>query len=192
VTAFGWIVIGALVLVVGWLGLALVGLVRDQAVLRARIEHLEATAAPLRLDSGLAVGRRAPAWSITTPNDEVVTSASLAGLRHLLVFADADCRACDELVPGVVRASTEGALPPVVIVGRGEAASMPSSWRVATAGVERGDEVSAAFDVEATPHVFVVDDGGAVVAQGGAVDLHDVEELVTAGQGITIVRDADA
>ena len=187
-----WVAIGVLVLVVGWLGLALVGLVREQAALRARIEHLEATAVPLRLDTGVAVGRHAPAWSITRPDGEVVTSASLAGLRHVLVFADADCRACDELIPGVVRASTEGALPPVVIVGRGDAASMPSSWRAATAGVEHDDEVSAAFDVEVTPHVFVVDDGGAVVAQGGALDLRDVEALVTAGSGITIVRDADA
>jgi len=192
VTAVGWIAIGVLVLAVGWLGLALVGLVREQAALRARVDHLEAAAAPLHLDSGLAVGRRAPTWSITTPSGEVVTSASLAGRRHVLVFADADCRACDGLVPGVVRASTQGALPPVVIVGRGDAASMPASWRAATAGVEHDDEMSVAFDVEVTPHVFVVDDGGAVVAQGGAVDLRDVEELVTAGSEITIVRDAGA
>jgi hypothetical protein len=192
VSAAGWIAIGILVLVVGWLGLALVGLVREQAALRGRIEHLEAAAAPLLTDTGLAIGRRAPAWSITTPSGEVVTSASVAGQRHVMVFADADCRACDELVPGVVQAATDGSLPPVVIVGRGDAASMPSSWRSATAGVEHDDEVSAAFDVEVTPHVFVVDDDGAVVAQGGAVDLRDVEELVTAGRGITIVRDADA
>lgn len=191
-TAVGWIAIGVLVLAVGWLGLALVGLVREQAALRARVDHLEAAAPPLHLDSGLAVGRRAPTWSITTPSGEVVTSASLAGRRHVLVFADADCRACDGLVPGVVRASTQGALPPVVIVGRGDAASMPASWRAATAGVEHDDEMSVAFDVEVTPHVFVVDDGGAVVAQGGAVDLRDVEELVTAGSEITIVRDAGA
>jgi hypothetical protein len=191
-TAAGWIVVGVLILAVGWLGLALVGVVREQAALRARVEDLEAAAAPLHLPSGLAVGRPAPAWSITTPSGELVTSATLAGLRHVLVFADADCRACDELVPEVVQASTEGALPPVVIVGRGDAATMPAAWRAATVGVEHDGDVSAAFDVEVTPHVFVVDDGGAVVAQGGAVDLRDVEELVTASSGITIVRGADA
>ena len=191
-TTAGWIVIGVVILAVGWLGLALVGLVREQAALRARVEDLEATAAPLHLSSGLAVGRPAPAWSITTPSGEAVTSASMAGLRHVLVFADADCRACDELVPGVVQASTKGALPPVVIVGRGDAATMPAEWRAATVGVEHDGDVSAEFDVEVTPYVFVVDDGGAVVAQGGAINLRDVEELVTAGGGITIVRDADA
>jgi thioredoxin-like negative regulator of GroEL len=69
---------------------------------------------------------------------------------------------------------------------------MPAEWRAATVGVEHDGDVSAEFDVEVTPYVFVVDDGGAVVAQGGAVNLRDVEELVTAGGGITIVRDADA
>jgi hypothetical protein len=189
-TAVGWVVIAALGLAVLWLGLALVGLVRAQAALRARVEALEAVA-PVELAGGLAVGRRAPAWSITTPGGEVVTSASVKGSRHVMIFADPDCRACDDLVPRVVRASTEGALPPVVIVGRGEARAMPDLWRGAIAGVERDHDVSEAFDVEVSPHVFVVDDGGAVVAQGGAVDLRDVEELVAAGRQITVVRDAD-
>jgi hypothetical protein len=35
-----------------------------------------------------------------------------------------------------------------------------------------------------------VDDGGAVVASGGAIQLGDVEDLVAAGRDITIVRDA--
>lgn len=190
-TAAGWVVVAVLGVAVLWLGLALVGLVREQAALRTRIEGLESSSAPLRLDGGLAVGRRAPTWSITTPGGDVVTSASLVGKPHVIVFADADCRACDDLVPGVVRASTERALPPVVIVGRGDAAAMPGPWRAAIAGVERDRDVSTAFDVEVSPHVFVVDDGGAVVAQGGAVDLRDVEELVAAGGQITIVGDGD-
>ena len=190
-TALGWVALAVLALLVVWLGLALVGLVRAQVALRLRVERLESAAEPVRVDGGIAVGRRAPSWSITTPAGDVVTSASMSGTRHLVVFADADCRACDDLVPDVVHASRIGSFPPVVIVGRGDAAAMPSSWRAATAGVEHDDDVSAAFDVEVTPHVFVVDDGGAVVAQGGAVDLRDVEALVTAGDAITIVRDAD-
>jgi hypothetical protein len=189
-TLAGWLVVAALATVVAWLGLALVGVVREQSALRARIQDLESGTTPTRLDAGLAVGRRAPGWSITTPSGDVVTSGSVAGERHLLVFADADCRACASLVPSVVRASAEGALPPAVIIGRGDAAATPSSWRNATSGVERDGEVSAAFDVDVSPHVFVVDDGGVVVAQGGVVDLHDVEVLVAAARGITIVDDA--
>jgi phosphoribosylformimino-5-aminoimidazole carboxamide ribonucleotide (ProFAR) isomerase len=38
--------------------------------------------------------------------------------------------------------------------------------------------------------VFVIDEGGAIVARGGVADLRDVEALVEAGRGITIVGDA--
>jgi hypothetical protein len=190
-TLAGWLIVAALAMVVAWLGLALIGVVRAQSALRARVEDLESASTPTRLGAGLAVGRRAPDWSITAPSGDAVTSASVAGERHLLVFADADCRACDSLVPSVVHASAEGALPPAVIIGRGDAAGIPSSWRNATSGVERDGEVSATFDVDVSPHVFVVDDEGVVVAQGGVVDLHDVEVLVAAGRGITIVDDAD-
>jgi hypothetical protein len=190
-TLAGWLIVAALATVVAWLGLALIGVVREQSALRARVEGLESASTPTRLDAGLAVGRRAPDWSIAAPSGDVVTSSSVAGERHLLVFADADCSACESLVPNVVQASAEGILPPVVIIGRGNAAATPSSWRNATSGVERDGEVSAAFDVDVSPHVFVVDDGGVVVAQGVVVDLHDVEVLVAAGRGITIVDDAD-
>ena len=58
------------------------------------------------------------------------------------------------------------------------------------AGVERDREVSDAFRVEVSPHVFVIDEGDAVVAQVGAVTLADVEALVRGAQGIQIVPGA--
>jgi len=47
--------------------------------------------------------------------------------------------------------------------------------------------VSDAFRVDASPHVFVIDEGDAVVAQGGALTLADVEALVRGADGIRIV-----
>jgi hypothetical protein len=44
--------------------------------------------------------------------------------------------------------------------------------------------------VDASPHVFVIDEQGAVVAQGGAVSLPDVEALVRDAAGIRIVPGA--
>ena len=190
-TVAGWLAMAVLAAALLWLGLALVGLLREQAALRARVEELESRDAPVPLGEGLSIGRRAPTWSITTPGGDVVTSRSLAGARHLVLFADADCRACDDVVPEVVRESASGVLPPAVIVGRGEPSSLPSSWRSPTAGVEHDRDVSTAFDVDVSPFVFVVDDSGAVVARGGVVDVRGVEELVAAGRDITIVRDAD-
>jgi hypothetical protein len=190
-TAGGWLVIAALAVVVVWLGLALAGLVRAHAVLRVRVDELESASHPVSLGEGLPLGRQAPAWTITTPEGETVTAASVEGRRHLLVFADPDCRACDELVPEVARASAGGALPATVIVGRGDASAIPAAWRSSTVGVERGTDVSDAFNVDVSPYVFVVDDAGAVVASGGARRLRDVEHLVAAGGDITVVRGAD-
>jgi hypothetical protein len=42
-----------------------------------------------------------------------------------------------------------------------------------------------------SPHLFVIDEGGAIVAQGGAATLADVETLVREGRGIQVVREAE-
>jgi hypothetical protein len=162
-------------------------LIRTQAGLRARIEDLEASIAPIRLEGGLPVGRSAPDWEIATAAGGSLAAASLAGTRHVLLFADTSCRACDDLVPAAVEASTSGVLPPVVVIAREDDAPMPSSWEGRWTGVEQGDEVSEAFRVEVSPHLFVIDEGGAIVAQGGAATLADVEALVREGRGIQVL-----
>jgi len=192
VSATAWILAAVLGVALLWLGLALAGAVRELAVLRERVDALELASAPIHLDSGLSIGSPEPAWSLTTPDGSAVASATLAGRRHLVLFADADCRACDDVVPAVVRAAAAGALPPLALVGRGRPDATPEGWRGndrarVVAGVERNREVSDAFRVEVSPHVFVIDEGEAVVAQGGAVTLADVEALVRGAEGIRIV-----
>ena len=188
----GWIVVALLFALVLWLGFALIVLIRTQAGLRARIEDLEAAVTPIRLDGGLPVGRTAPDWQ---PSDErsggSLAAASLAGTRHILLFADTSCRACDEVVPAAVEAAATGALPPVVVIAREDCAPMPSSWEGQRTGVEHGDEVSEAFRVEVSPHLFVIDEGGAIVAQGGAATLADVEALVREAQGIQVLPETE-
>ena len=188
----GWIVVVLLFALVLWLGFALIALIRTQAGLRARIEDLEASIAPIRLDGGLPVGRIAPDWEIAAADGGSLAAASLAGTRHLLLFADTSCRACDEVVPAAVAAAADGTLPPVVVIARDEdGAEMPSSWGGPWTGVEHQGEVSAAFRVDVSPHLFVIDEGGAIVAQGGAATLADVEALVREGRGIQVLREAD-
>ena len=177
-SAPAWVAVGTLVVVVVWLGLALVGAVRELGTLRGRLDALEAAGAPTtHLEAGLAVGAPAPAWTIATPGGGVASSSSFEGRRHLLVFADATCRACDDLVPAVI--------------GRGDAAATPGPWRAADVrvriGSERGDEVSDAYGVDVSPSVFVIDEGGSVVARGGAVTLDDVLGLVREAEGVRIV-----
>jgi hypothetical protein len=195
VSAAGWIVAAILGVALVWIGLALAGAVRELASLRERVDALEGASAPIHLDGGLAIGSPEPPWAMIAPDGSALASSSLAGRRHLVLFADADCRACDALVPAVVRAAAAGALPPLAVVGRGRPDATPAAWRTddpgrVVAGVEQAREVSDAFRVEVSPHVFVIDEGDAVVAQGGAATLADVEALVRGAQGIRIVPGA--
>jgi hypothetical protein len=183
----GWIVVALLFAFVLWLGFALIALIRTQAGLRARIEDLEASIAPIPLVGGLPVGRSAPDWEIAAAGGGPLAASSLAGTRHVLLFADTSCRACDDLVPAAVEASANGALPPVVVIAREDDAPLPAPWGGRWTGVEQGDEVSDAFQVDVSPHLFVIDEGGAIVAQGGAATLADVEALVREGRGIQVL-----
>jgi hypothetical protein len=187
-TAVGWVLLAVLAAVVVWLVLAMIGLVREVAALRAELRGL--TERPIELGGGLPIGSVEPAWTIETGAGAIASSA-YAGRRHVLMFADADCRACDDLVPEVARATAGRALPPVVVVGP-DGTDLPSSWTGPgmAAGREHARDVSDAFRVDVSPHVFVLDEGGAVVAQGGAMTLADVEALVHDGQATRIVPGA--
>jgi len=191
------VAVGTLAVVVVWLGLALVGAVRELGTLRGRVDALEAAGAPTtQLGTGLAVGAPAPAWTIATPGGGLASSSAFEGRRHLLVFADATCRACDDLVPAVIAAASRGTVPPLAVIGRGDAASTPGPWRAADVrvriGSERGNQVSEAYRVDVSPFVFVIDEGGSVIARGGAVTLDDVVRLVREAEGVRIVAAGEA
>jgi hypothetical protein len=191
-SAPAWIAACVLLVAVVWLGLALIGAVHEIAELRDRVDALEAPgSSPSHLAGGLALGAPAPAWSIATPGGGVASSSAFEGRRHLLVFADATCRACDDVVPELVAAAGRGTVPPLAVIGRGDAEATPEPWRAADVrvriGSERGDEVSEAFGVDLSPFVFVVDEGGSVVARSGVATVDDVIRLVREAEGVRIV-----
>jgi hypothetical protein len=183
-----WLAMSVLTIGLAWIGLALVGVVRELEELRRKLDSNGAvgTARP-----ELPVGAPVPVWRVSTADGEVVSSSTFDARRHLLLFADASCRACDDLVPEVVRSAGAGSIPPVAVIGNGDAASTPASWRVADVrvrvGVERGDEVSAAFGVDITPTAFIIDEGGAVVARGPVATMDDVRGLLRQADGVRIV-----
>ncbi len=188
-SVLGWLAIAGLAIAVAWIALALVGAVRELQELRAKLDALGTRDdAPRR---ALPVGAPVPVWRIATADGEVVSSSTFDARRHVLLFADAACRACDDLVPEVVRSAGAGSIPPVAVIGQGDAASTPPPWRVADVrvrvGAERGDEVSAAFGVDITPTAFVVDEGGAVVARGPVATMDDVRGLLREADGVRIV-----
>jgi hypothetical protein len=188
VSVYAWLAMSVVAIAVVWIGLALVGAIRELQELRARIDAPGTRDAPRR---ELPVGAPVPVWRIATADGEVVSSSTFDARRHVLLFADAACRACDDLVPEVVRLAGAGSIPPVAVIGQGDAASTPASWRVADVrvrvGAERGDEVSAAFGVDITPTAIVVDEGGAVVARGPVATMDDVRGLLRQAVGVRIV-----
>jgi hypothetical protein len=197
------LIVAVAILAVGlvWLGLALVGAVRELSELRERVARLETQDehGPLVLPGRLPIGAREPAWEVVRPDGSVASSAALRGTRHLVVVADADCRACDGLVPAVVAAAAADTLLPTVVVGRGEPGAIPVAWRPDPAsrgtvivGCEHDDEVGRAFGTDLSPHVFVIDEGGSVAAQGGALSLEEVRDLVAEAEPIRIVAGRDA
>ena len=194
-TIWLWVAVSLLALALLWLGFALAGAVRELAALRDRVAALEADdAGTVHLADGIPIGSTAPSWRLTAADGGEIASGSMRGVRHVVLFADADCRACDELVPDVIDAAGLDRLPPVVIVGRGAVDASPAAWaprpgRVVV-GVERDAEVSEAFGTEVSPHAFVIDEGGFVSAQGGPRSLAEVHALVSEADGLRIVSGA--
>src|SRR5262245_10780620 len=89
----------ALWLVVLLLGFLLLGALRSLALLRWRLEQLEATT-PSRVGrSGLRAGTKAPDFALSDVSGAEVALHDFAGRRVLLVFTQAGCAPCDKVLP---------------------------------------------------------------------------------------------
>jgi hypothetical protein len=160
-----------------FLGLVVAGQLRAMDDLRGRIER-SSTAVTDAVALGLPIGAPAPAFEGRRRDGSRFDSESLAGRRHLVVLADPGCRACETLVPELLRASPA---PAVIVV---EGADIPAGWGAdARGGVEvvRSTGVADVFGADVRPALFVVDEGGGVVGRGVAS---------TGAEAATIVADA--
>ncbi len=196
-----WIVAVVSLLAAAFLGLALAGVVRRLDELRREVDDLRreqvVLAEAAHVEGGLPVGSTAPSFDAPLERGGRFSSSDLNGSAHLVVFADPTCEACEELVPGLLDAAADGAVPPVVIVG--EAGKVwPAGWTPAEGTEDRvgvvrdeGGRIAAAFGSGFSPHVFVVDEGGFVTAQGSAGTLAAVRELLRDAEGIRIVPSED-
>jgi hypothetical protein len=192
-----WIVAIASLVTVAFLGFALAGVVRRLDELRREVDELRREQVVLpdaeHVEGGLPVGSAAPAFDAPLEGGGSLSSSDLSGSMHLVVFADPTCDACDALVPDLLRAAVDATVPPVVIVGEAgkvwPAGWMPPDGSEDRAGVVRdeGGRIAGAFASGFSPHVFVVDEGGFVTAQGSAGTLAGVRELLRDAEGIRIV-----
>jgi hypothetical protein len=198
-----WIAVVVLALAVVFLALVLAAAVRRMDALRAEVAAMTERLDPadgaggglVHPPSGLPVGAAAPVVEGERVEGGRWSSSAWAGRRHVVAFADPGCLACEDLVPALLAAAAAGDVPGTVVVGAAAPGAWPATWRSPSGADDRivvldddDGAVAAAFDSGFTPHVFVVDEGGAVTAQGPADTLDAVRTLVRESEGIRIVR----
>ncbi len=198
-----WIAVTALALAVVFLALVLAGAVRRLDTLRATVGALSEQMDPpegavsevAHPPSGLPLGAAAPAIEGDRIDGGRWSSAAWAGRKHLVAFADPGCLACEDLVPALVAGAAAGEIVPTVVVAAADPGAWPASWRSPSGAQERvvvltdaGEAIAATFDSGFTPHVFVIDEGGAVTGKGPADSLEAVRTLLRGSDGVRIVR----
>ena len=190
-SALAWAAVITAAAAVGFLGLALAGLVRTVDRLRAQVAALEDDRI-VHLPTGPAIGFPAPRFRGRSPDGLVVDAADLRGRRYLVALTDPDCAGCRDLLPELLSPAAS-ALPPRIVVVAGDVRSTgdaPDRSGEATVLLDPEGRISEAFGAPFTPYVVVVDEDGFVVASGAAADLAGVRRLVGDAEGIRIVPDA--
>jgi len=198
-----WIAVAVLGSTVVFLALVVAAVVRRLDALRVEVAALSERLDPtdggeggiVHPASGLPVGTAAPAVEGERLDGGRWSSSAWAGRRHVVAFADPGCLACEDLVPALLAGAAAGEVPSTVVVGAAAPGAWPPAWAPPSGAADRvvvlldvDGQVAAAFDSGFTPHVFVVDEGGAVTSQGPADTLDGVRTLVRESEGIRIVR----
>ncbi len=139
-------------------------------MLNWRLDQLELTR-PSRLGrDGLKVGRKAPDFTLPcAAGGGEVSLHDFAGRRLLLVFTQAGCGPCQDIVPELNRLQAKGDLQ-VLVVNNGEpaetrdwAAEIESRFPVL---VQEKFSLSKKYEVFATPFAFLIDEQGVVTSTG--------------------------
>jgi thioredoxin family protein len=173
--------IAVLVLTALMIGLALVvsGLVQAMNELRS----VDAAIASIR-PKGLPPGSIAPPVTGAVVGGGRFDPMSMAGRAHVVAFVSPECEPCRPLIEDLADAGAVRDLPPAVMVTRGSSAgdavfAVLAGRDDVTVVVQEHDEVADRYQTHATPHVFVVDEEGIIVAQGVANDARAVRALAS-------------
>jgi methylamine dehydrogenase accessory protein MauD len=174
------IILWLAVLLVGFL---LLGALRAVDQLRWRLEQLEATTPSRMGRSGLRVGKKAPDFTLPGATGGDLSLQSYAGRKLFLVFTQAGCGPCQQIVPELNRLHDNGKVE-VLAINKGEIEAT-RKW-VAEAHIhfpvamQPAFTVSKRYEVFATPFAFLIDEQGVIASRG----------IVNSKQQIGFVLDA--
>jgi methylamine dehydrogenase accessory protein MauD len=159
----------ALWLLVLSLGFLLLGALRALALLRWRLEQLEATMPSRMGRSGLKLGKKAPDFTLPSVAGGEVSLHDFTGRRVLLAFTMSGCKPCHRIVPELIKLQRGGEVQ-VLVVNNGELEAT-RQW-AGEAGVcfpmlvQQQFSVSRRYEMYATPFAFLIDERGVITAKG--------------------------
>lgn len=151
-----------------FLGFLLLGVLRAVGLLRWQLEQMAATM-PSRLGrSGLRVGKKAPDFTLPSVAGAEVALHDFAGRKVFLVFTQAGCGPCQQIMPELGRLGASDLQVLVVNKGDAEAARhlAPGSEPPFPVLVHDGLDLSRKYEAFATPFAFLIDERGIIASRG--------------------------
>ena len=178
-----WIALWVIVLFLGFL---LLGSLRALALLRWRLEQLEATM-PSRINrNGLKPGARAPEFSLPDTAGNQVSLRDFVGCRVFLVFTQSGCRPCHAVLPELEKLQAKGEVR-VIVVNNGDLEST-RDWTEGLSPsfpvlVQERYELSKRYEAFATPFAFVIDERGLIASKGIINNRQHIEFVLSGATG---------
>lgn len=172
---FLWVAVGSLALVVA-------ALARQIGILHERIAPVGA----LKIDSGPAVGEKAPVLTLPTLGGGVgvIGQPLEEGAAQLLMFVSPDCPVCKKIIP-LVKDFARAEKLQVLYVGDGrpeEQRRLVERFGLDPLAFINSPEVGMRFGVGKLPYAVLIDDAGVVAASGLVNSREHLESLVVAKQ----------
>jgi methylamine dehydrogenase accessory protein MauD len=178
-----WIALWVIVLFLGFL---LLGSLRALALLRWRLEQLEATM-PSRINrNGLKPGARSPEFSLPDTAGDRVSLRDFAGRRVFLVFTQSGCRPCHAVLPELEKLQAKGEVR-VIVVNNGDLESTRDWTKRLSLSfpvlVQERYELSKRYEAFATPFAFLIDERGLIASKGIVNNRQHIEFVLSGATG---------
>jgi methylamine dehydrogenase accessory protein MauD len=156
-------------LVLLFLGFLLLGALRALALLRWRLEQLEAIT-PTRVGrGGLKPGKTAPDFTLPAADGGDASLHDFAGRRVFLVFTQSGCKPCHRILPELNKLQRGGDVQ-VLVVNNGEPEETQRWADEAHAAfpvlAQQQYTVSKRYEMYATPFAFLIDERGVITSRG--------------------------